>query len=491
MNLLPGNKKYWIFLICVMELLVAEEGAQSRFLPFVIACAFFMYGLDTTIVATALPRIALTFHTSPVRLSTAVTAYLVSLAVFIPMSGWMSDRYGAKLVFSSAICLFTLSSVLCGLSNDLFELTAMRVLQGMGGAMMIPVGRLVVLRSVPKSQYVHAMMMVLIPAQIGPVMGPLVGGFITTYISWRWIFLINAPIGMIGLICALVFIQNYRESQRPPFDWIGFVLSGSCLFCLMSGFVSIGRDLTDWEIPAVLVGCGAAIGVLLTLHSQRKPHPLIDFSLLRIPTFRVNVVAGSFFRSGFGTATFVLPLLFQVVFGMSALTSGSLTFVTALGAIGSRAMISRLLKWFGYRNILLRNAFFYAVTISLCALFTQTTPKWFILFIIFLGGVSRMLQNNSLNTLAYADVISTKMSNATSLAQLAQQLGQALGVAVPALILQCATAWRGETHLSRSDFQITFFLIAAISLLSVPELFGLPKNAGYEVSGNSLSAKEE
>lgn len=468
---------------------MTEQGRQPRFIPFVVACAFFMHGLDTTIVATSLPHIAVTFHTSPVRLSVAITAYIVSLAVFIPMSGWMADRYGAKTIFSSAICLFTLSSVLCGLSNNVLELTIARVFQGIGGAMMIPVGRLVVLRSVPKSQYVRAMMMVLIPSQIGPVVGPLVGGFITTYISWRWIFLINAPVGVIGLTCAILFIQNYRESERPPLDWIGFALSSSCLFCLMFGLASVGRDIVDWRGSAGFVGSGLTLGVLLVLHSKRTPHCLVDFNLLKIKTFRVNVCAGSFFRTCFGTATFILPLLFQVVFGMDAFASGLLTFVSALGSIGSRATLSRLLRRFGYRKILLLNTAFHAVTVGLYATLAPSTPRSLILIVIFIGGLSRMLQNNSLNTLAYADVPSTRMSAATSLAQLAQQFGQALGVAIPALILQSAMVWRGETHLSRGDFQLTFLLLSLLSLFSLPEIVRLPQNAGGEISGHMSAAE--
>jgi EmrB/QacA subfamily drug resistance transporter len=470
----------------------SERGAQPRFVPLIIACAFFMHSLDSTIVGTALPKIAETFHTSPVHLSIAITAYIVSLAVFIPMSGWLTDRYGAKTIFSAAICLFTVASVLCGLSNNVGELAATRVLQGAGGAMMIPVGRLVVLRSVPKSEFVKAMMMVLVPAQIGPVMGPVVGGFITTYISWRWIFLINAPIGCVGLVCALLFIRNYRESERPPFDWIGFALSFVCLFCILSGLESVGRDVIGWQGTVALLGAGLAFGVLLIHHSLRASHPLIDLSLPRIHTFRVNLSAGTLFRSGFGTASFMLPLMFQVVFGMTAFASGLLTFATALGATGSRAMLTRLLKRFGYRNVLLQSCLLYALTVALYALLVPSTPRWLILLVIFLGGVTRILQNNSLNTLAYADVPPEKMSAATSLAQLAQQLGQVIGIATSALILQGLMAWHGETHLSLADFRIAFLLIAALTLFSLPEILGLPKNAGHEISGHraaTLTAK--
>jgi MFS family permease len=345
-----------------------------------------------------------------------------------------------------------------------------------------------VLRSVPKSEFVKAMMMVLVPAQIGPVMGPVVGGFITTYISWRWIFLINAPIGFVGLVCALLFIRNYRESERPPFDWIGFALSFVCLFCILSGLESVGRGVIGWKGTVALLGAGLAFGGWLILHSLRASHPLIDLSLPRIQTFRVNLSAGTLFRSGFGTASFMLPLMFQVVFGMTAFASGLLTFATALGATGSRAMLTRLLKRFGYRNVLSQNCLLYALTVALYALLAPSTPRWLILLVIFFGGVTRMLQNNSLNTLAYADVSPEKMSAATSLAQLAQQLGQVIGIATSVLILQGLMAWHGETHLSLADFRIAFLLIAALTLFSLPEILGLPKNAGHEVSGQGAAA---
>jgi EmrB/QacA subfamily drug resistance transporter len=461
--------------------------SRPQVLSLVIASAFFMYGLDTTIVATALPSIARTFHTNPVRLSIAITAYIVSLAVFIPLSGWLSDRYGSRVIFASAICVFTVSSILCGLSNSLPELAATRALQGMGGAMMIPVGRLVILRSVPKSQYVQAMMTVLIPAQIGPVLGPVVGGFITTYASWRWIFLINAPMGIIGILCTILFVENFRESEVRRFDWKGFLLSGLCLFCLMSALESVGRNLVDWRGTALLLTAGVVLGLLLVQHARHTVHSLIDLSLFKIQTFRVNVSAGAFFRLGFGTTPFLLPLLFQVAFGMTALTSGLLTFVSALGAIGSRALLSWLLRKLGYRNILLNNAVVYALSVAICALLDPAMPKWGILLIIFAGGVSRMFQNNSLNTLAYADVPAAQMSSATSLAQLAQQFGQAIGIALSALLLQTLMTLRGESHLSRHDFQFAFILIALLTLGSLPGFFRLPKNVGEEISGRKAS----
>jgi EmrB/QacA subfamily drug resistance transporter len=448
-----------------------------------------MYGLDTTIVATALPSIARTFDASPVSLSVAITAYIVSLAVFIPVSGWLSDRFGAKAVLIAAIGIFTASSVLCGLSGDVIEFTVMRMLQGIGGAMMIPVGRLVILRSVQKSQYVRAMMTVLIPAQVGPLLGPVVGGFITTFISWRWIFLINAPIGALGMLLTAISIKNYKEDDCPPFDGIGFALSSACVFCFTAGLQTPGSGLVGWRWTTALLLASLALGCLLIFHSRRAFRPLIDLSLMSVQTFNVNISSGSFFRLGFATTPFMLPLEFQIVFHMTAFSSGLLTFISALGSIGSRVTLSFLLKRFGYRTVMVQNAVFYALTVAACAMFVPSTPNWLMLIVIFACGVSRMLQNNSFNTLAYADIVPQKMSAAAGLAQLSQQLGQMLGVAISALILQILMCTFKEARLSLADFQITFLIVAALSFLSLPGLLRLAKDAGQEVSGHKNAGR--
>ena len=283
-----------------------------------------MENLDGTVIATAMPQMARSFGASPVDLNIGMTAYLLALAVFIPISGWLADRFGARRVFAGAIGLFTASSVLCGLSNGLWEFTAARVLQGLGGAMMVPVGRLVVLRTTAKQDLLRSIAYITWPGLAAPILGPPVGGFITTYASWRWIFLLNVPLGLLGVVLAHWLIPNSRSSQKRPFDWIGFILISAACVSLMYGLDLIGRHEIHRLTTGLLLVCSLALGVAAVWHVRRHPHPLIDLSSLRVPTFAVTIWGGSLFRIAIGATPFLLPLMFQIGFGMNAFTSGLL-----------------------------------------------------------------------------------------------------------------------------------------------------------------------
>ena len=416
-------------------------------------------------------------------MSSAITSYILSLAVFIPISGWVADRFGARIVFQAAIVIFTLGSTLCGLSNSVVELTSARVLQGIGGAMLVPVGRLVLLKSVGKSELVQAMAVLAVPAQLGPVLGPPVGGFITTYISWRWIFLINVPIGVLGIVLATLYIENYRETERPPLDWLGFILSGTALSCTIYGLDSLGRNTDNIIGTLGFIGVGLVIGVFSIRHARRSPHPLIDLSLIRIPTFGVNFWGGTLFRAGIGALPFLLPLLFQVVFGMSAFSSGLLTFASAVGSIAMKASTPPILKRFGFRNVLIWNGVLTTLSLLSCIMFRSTTPATVIFLVLLVGGFFQSLQFSSLNSIPYADIPPNKMSSATSLAQLMQQVGKAVGIAVAAVILQLTLAWRGADQLSTTEFLYAFIGCAMFSLASLPFYIALSSDSGAELSG--------
>src|SRR5216683_592744 len=306
-----------------------------RFLvPLIVACALFMENLDSTVIATALPQIAASLGEDPLRLNLAITAYLLSLAVFIPLSGWVADRYGARRVFRAAIVIFTVGSACCGLANSLPELVAARILhQGLGGAMMVPVGRLVMLRAVPKSELVRAMSYLTVPALVGPVLGPPLGGLIVTYSSWRWIFFINLPIGLLGIVLATLFIEDVRETAMWPLDVRGFLLAGLGLSGLMFGFETAGRGVLPGSLVAVLLAVGALALALYVLHARVIAAPIIDLRLLSIPTFAGAIIGGSIFRIGVGALPFLLPLMLQLGFGLSPFASGLLTFASAAGAL--------------------------------------------------------------------------------------------------------------------------------------------------------------
>jgi EmrB/QacA subfamily drug resistance transporter len=456
--------------------------------PLTVATALFMENTDSTVIATALPSIAASLHEDPIALKLALTSYLVSLAIFIPVSGWMADRYGSRTVFRVALVVFMAGSLACAAANGLAWFVAARFLQGMGGAMMVPVGRLVVLRSVPKSQLVTALAYLTFPALVGPVLGPPVGGLITTWFDWRWIFFINLPIGCAGIVLASLYFEDIREPERPPLDLLGFVLLGTGLAALMLGLASLGRHLLP---SAISWGCLATGAVLLPVyfaHARRVAHPIVRLDLIQRPTFRVAVIGGSLFRIGTGAIPFLLPLMLQVGFGLDALHSGLITFAAAAGAMFVKTLAPKILRRTGFRTLMVWNALLASVFLAVNGLYTAETPHWIMLALLFIGGCSRSVQFTCVNAIAYADLESREMSAATSFASVCQQLSLSLGVTLGALALEGTAAWHGRTQIEAGDFGPAFFAVAMISAASVLGFRQLSPDAGAEVSGRKRVA---
>ncbi|WP_431311017.1 MDR family MFS transporter [Methylobacterium nigriterrae] len=460
----------------------------SRIVPLVVATALFMENTDSTVIATALPTIARSLGEDPIALKLALTSYLVSLAIFIPISGWMADRYGARKIFRAAIGVFMLGSLACAAASGLAGFVAARFLQGLGGAMMVPVGRLVILRSVPKSELVTALAYLTIPALIGPIMGPPLGGLITTWLDWRWIFLINIPIGLIGIVLATLYIEDVREPERPPLDLAGFGLLGLGLAGLMLGLASTGRHLLpDW-LSWTCLGGGAALLALYFRHSRAVAYPVLRLDLLRYPTFRAAVTGGSLFRIGTGAIPFLLPLMLQIGFGLDPLQSGLITFAAAAGAMFVKTVGPRVLRAFGFRPVMVTNAVLAASFLAVNGLFTAQTPHWLIVALLFVGGCLRSLQFTCVNAIAYADIEAREMSAGTSLASVAQQISLSLGVTIGALALEGAAAWHGRSAIAADDFAPAFVTVALISGASVLAFLRLAPDAGAEVSGRRIVA---
>ena len=454
--------------------------------PLVVACAMFMQNLDSTVIATALPTIARALDESPLRLNVAITCYLLSLAVFIPTSGWTADRFGARRVFSTAIVVFTLGSIGCGCANSLPALVASRIVQGMGGAMMVPVGRLVLLRTVEKSDLVRAMSYVSVPALIGPVMGPPLGGFIVSYASWRWIFFINIPIGILGIVLVNLLVGDLKELGRRPFDFKGFALTGIGLATLAFGFENVGRGALPAAAVVALLLVGTGCTVLYFPHASRAEYPIIDLALMKIPTYASATIGGFLFRMGLGALPFLMPLMLQVGFGLDPLSSGLLTFASAAGAMTMKVTAVQIIRTLGFRIVLIGDALISAGFLFGYSLFRPDTPHLVIFLALLVGGFFRSLQMTSINTLSYADVPAAMLSRATSLTSMAQQLSQTAGVATGALLLQLVLALRGGTALSATDFYPAFVGVAMISLVSVPFFLRMAPDAGAEVSGRPI-----
>ncbi len=455
--------------------------------PLVIACALLMETLDGTVIATAIPVIARDLDESPLALNLAMTAYMLSLAVFIPLSGWLADRFGAHRVFCSAIVVFTLSSLGCAFAIDLNTLIAARVCQGMGGAMMMPVGRLILLRTIPKHQFVQAMSWVVIPALIGPALGPLVGGFIATYWSWRWIFLINLPIGVLGLCLALRHIGPVTSPKVRKPDIAGFVLLGLGLGAFAFAIDNVGRGLLPgWTVAAGFAVAAVTLG-LYVRHALLSRRPALDLRLLRIPTFRAATMGGSLFRIGIGTVPFLLPLMFQLGFGLTPLESGALTFATAIGAMTMKAVATTVLRRFGFRTLLTWNALLSGVLLAATGLIQPDTPYLVVLAVLVVSGFFRSLQFTCLNALSFADVSDERMSNATSFASVVQQLSLGMGIAFAALLLSFVPGMTGD-HAAMARIDPDYFLpiFGAAGLMCAASwlwFHRLAPDAGQEMSG--------
>jgi len=411
----------------------APSAAVKRMLPWLVAVAFFMESLDTTILNTAVPVIAKALAVTPLNMKSVLASYTLSLAVFIPISGWMADRYGTRRVFASAIGIFTLGSLLCGLSSDIHLLVACRILQGCGGAMMVPVGRLTLVRTFPKFELVRAMSFVAIPGLIGPMLGPVAGGLIVDYLHWRAIFFLNIPVGIIGLVLVYLHLPDFREKVTHPLDVLGLILFGTGI-ALMSYVLEIFGEhrLGTGEVLGLL---GISVALLLGygLHADRTTYPLLQLGLFRIRTFAA-AVSGSFFtRLGIGGVPFLLPLLYQEGLGLSPVISGLLIMPQALAALSTKFFMPRLLERVGYRGVLISNTVILGCLLMLFATIGPGTPIWLIILQAFTYGALTSRQYTSMNTLVYADVTPAKASNASSIASTMQQLSVSFGVAAAGL----------------------------------------------------------
>lgn len=456
---------------------------RDRIVPLIIAVALFMENIDSTVIATSLPAIAADLGTNPLALKLAVTSYLLSLAIFIPASGWVADRFGARTVFRAAIGVFVLGSIACAASGTLTEFVFARILQGMGGAMMTPVGRMVLVRSISRRELVNAMAWVTTPALIGPVIGPPLGGFITTYASWHWIFLINVPIGVLGIVLATRYIEDVRAEKNERFDFVGMIYAGLGIAGLAFGLSVLGLNFLPWPVVASLIIGGAIFVAAYLVHAKRTPHPVLDLTLFRLPTFRSSVLGGFIFRIGVGALPFLLPLMLQLGFGKTPFESGMITFASAAGAMGMKMAAATVLKRFGFRTILIFNGVVSAAFLATCALFSATTPALVMGGVLLIGGFFRSLQFTAINTLAYAEVQQSRVSRATSLISVGQQLSLSAGVALGALVVDMTALYRGHGTLMAEDFHTAFLVVSAISALCIFVFVRLSPDAGAELAG--------
>ncbi len=448
-----------------------------------VAATFFMENLDGTIITTALPSMAKDFGVSAVDVASGMTSYLLTLAVLIPVSGWFSDRFGARRIFTLAIAIFTGASILCGLSDSLPMFIFARVLQGVGGALMVPVGRTVVLRGTPKEGVIRAIALITWPGLVAPVVGPAIGGFITTYASWHWIFFINVPLGLIGILMSLYLLEPEKEIQHKPFDYVGFILGGLALSTLIYG-LELSHHLEKNYIMVLATMGVFGFSTYFAYHHLRKcDHPLVDLKLLDIPTFSVSIEAGLFFRSTLAAIPFLMPLLFQLQFGMDPFAAGLMVLSIFIGNLAMKAVTSPILHRFGFKRVMIINGVLSILSIIACIFIDPNMPISIIVAILFLNGIFRSMQFTSINTIGFADLAPGQISSASAITSASMQLGNTLGVALASLGLVVAHSLGDAqtSSLSLQDFQMSLAFIAFISFMGLVCLFRLPSNAGESI----------
>ena len=465
----------------------APPRVSPRTVSLIVASAMFMEQLDGTVLATALPTMARSFNADPLHMNVALTSYLLTLAMFIPASGRLADRFGSRTVFRGAIGLFTLGSIACAQAQSLGFLVLARMLQGTGGALMSPVGRLVLLRVVSKAELVRAMAWLMIPATIGPILGPPVGGFIVTYLSWHWIFYINVPIGVLGIVLCSLYIEEMREPSPEHFDVLGLALSGTALACLLFGIEMVTRGVGA-SIGLGLIAAGVAAGALYAWHARYCAQPVLDFRIMRVATFRLSVICGSLSRISAGAQPFLLPMMLQLGFGMSAAQSGLITFSSSIGSLMMRVTAPALLRRLGFRTVLIWVGSIAVVLVAMIATIRPAWPQPLIYILLITGGFFQSLQFMAYNTIAYADVSRSRMSVATSFYTTFQQMALTLGIAVSAAALAASLAMHGRTAPLLDDFSTAFLVVAGISALAPLISLQLERTAGAELSGQAAAA---
>jgi len=443
---------------------------RDRLIPAIVASPLFLQNLDASVMVTALPSIAASLAVPPLHLNLAITAYLLSLAVFLPVSGWLADRLGARRVFCLAIALFSLGSALCGMASSLPELVVFRIVQGLGGAMMVPVGRLILLRAVPAEAMVAAMVWFTVPPVIGRMIGPLFGGAIVTMTSWRWIFLVNIPFGLLAIALTLAFVDDDRPALEPvPFDSGGFALLALGLSLLLGALETAGRTM----VPALVSWLAALLGALLlwlyTRHGRQRANPLIDLAILRHRTFRASVVGGLPLRIAIGASPFLLPLMLQLGFGLSPLMSGALTVASSVGALGTRVVMTQAIRRFGFRKLLMGATVLSSLSYLAYSQFTPATPHLLLFGVLMMGGLVTSMCMVCLGTLGFSEIPPARMSHATALSTMAQQVSLSFGVVLGAALLAAASWWHGGDGiaLQPGDFSPAFIVIGLVNVLSL------------------------